>query len=116
MAFRGAANRDPEVFDDPDRLDLRRDPKHTAFGHGVHFCVGAGLSRIEAPIAPARAARALPGHAARHRRADVEAEHHLPRARGAPAGSRLTSGWTQDFGAVSAPFWPFRRLSKTRRA
>jgi cytochrome P450 len=51
MAFLGAANRDPEVYENPDRLDVRRDPKHVTFGHGVHFCVGAGLTRIEAPIA-----------------------------------------------------------------
>ena len=51
MAFLGAANRDPEVFTDPHHLDVRRDPKHVTFGHGVHYCVGAGLSRIEAPIA-----------------------------------------------------------------
>jgi cytochrome P450 len=51
MAFIGAANRDPEVFENPDRFDVRRDPTHVAFGKGIHFCVGAGLSRIEAPIA-----------------------------------------------------------------
>ena len=51
MAFLGAANRDREVFDDPDSLDVRRNPKHVTFGHGVHFCVGAALTRIEAPIA-----------------------------------------------------------------
>jgi pimeloyl-[acyl-carrier protein] synthase len=51
MAFLGAANRDPEVFEDADALDVRRDARHVAFGRGLHFCVGAGLSRIEAPIA-----------------------------------------------------------------
>jgi cytochrome P450 len=51
MAFLGAANRDPEAFADPDRFDVTRDTSHVAFGHGIHFCVGAGLSRIEAPLA-----------------------------------------------------------------
>jgi cytochrome P450 len=48
----GSANRDPAVFDDPDRLDLRRAAKrdHVAFGHGVHFCIGAALARIEGEI------------------------------------------------------------------
>jgi len=52
MVFMGSANRDPSVFRDPDVLDLDRSPNHhLAFGHGIHFCVGAALSRLEAPIA-----------------------------------------------------------------
>lgn len=54
MATYGAANRDPEVFDDPDSFRLDRDPaelrKHLAFGLGRHFCPGAHLSRLEARI------------------------------------------------------------------
>jgi cytochrome P450 len=48
----GSANRDPRQFPDPNRFDIARDPNpHIAFGHGVHFCLGAPLSRLEARIA-----------------------------------------------------------------
>ncbi|WP_319435972.1 cytochrome P450 [Mycobacterium sp. RTGN5] len=43
-----SANRDDEVFDDPMRFDVGRDPnKHLSFGYGVHFCLGAALARME---------------------------------------------------------------------
>jgi cytochrome P450 len=48
----GAANHDPAVFDEPERLDVGRDPNpHLAFGFGAHFCLGAPLARLEAEIA-----------------------------------------------------------------
>jgi cytochrome P450 len=52
LAMIGSANRDPRQFPDPGRFDITRDPNpHIAFGHGIHFCLGAPLSRLEARIA-----------------------------------------------------------------
>jgi cytochrome P450 len=52
MAMIGAANRDPRVFEDPDRFDARRSNarRNIAFGHSEHFCPGASLARAEARI------------------------------------------------------------------
>ena len=48
----GSANRDPRQFPEPGRFNVARDPNpHIAFGHGVHFCLGAPLSRLETRVA-----------------------------------------------------------------
>jgi hypothetical protein len=61
----GGANRDPDVFADPDRVDLRRKPnKHIAFITGIHVCLGATLSRIEGRIALGQLVQRFPGLAA----------------------------------------------------
>jgi cytochrome P450 family 142 subfamily A polypeptide 1 len=46
-----AANRDPEVFDDPDSFRVERNPQHLGFGIGSHFCLGANLARMEMRVA-----------------------------------------------------------------
>jgi cytochrome P450 len=52
MVLFGSANRDEKRFADPDVFDIHRRPQaHLAFGHGIHFCVGAALARLEARIA-----------------------------------------------------------------
>ncbi|WP_214103116.1 cytochrome P450 [Acrocarpospora catenulata] len=57
-----AANRDDRVFDDPDRLDLRREARgHLAFGHGVHQCIGQNLARAELEIGLRELITRLPG-------------------------------------------------------
>ena len=61
VLFIGAANRDPEQFVDPDQLDITRTGnKHIGFGHGIHFCIGGPLARIETQAAISTILRRMP--------------------------------------------------------
>ncbi len=56
-----AANRDPQVFDAPQRFDVERKPNpHVAFGVGIHYCLGAALAQMEAQVAFTRILRRMP--------------------------------------------------------
>jgi cytochrome P450 len=62
MLSLASANRDPRRFPDPDRLDLDRDTAgHLALGHGIHYCLGAPLARLETEIALTVLLERLPG-------------------------------------------------------
>ena len=75
----GAANRDPEAFPDPDRLDIGRHPnRHVAFGSGIHQCVGMGLGRLEAKVAIGRFLARFPNY----RLAGTPVRAHRARFRG----------------------------------
>jgi cytochrome P450 len=58
----GSANRDPDVFDEPDELRLERDPNpHLTFGAGIHYCLGASLGRLELQTSFAALLTRFPG-------------------------------------------------------
>jgi cytochrome P450 len=62
MAWIGSANRDEAQFPEPDRFDIQRDPnRHIAFGHGIHFCLGAPLAQLEGKLALAALLERFPG-------------------------------------------------------
>lgn len=80
MLVNGAANRDPAVFDDPNRFDVARSNarQHLAFGFGAHVCPGASLARAEARVSLERILD-------RTTRIEISEEHH------GPAGERRYS-------------------------
>jgi len=87
MAVIGAANRDPRVFEDPDRFDARRTNagRNVAFGYGEHFCPGASLARAEARISFGRLLARLgdfqlvdPGGLSYIETFIIRGLHHLP--------------------------------------
>jgi vitamin D3 1,25-hydroxylase len=84
MVSLAAANHDPARFDDPDTYDELRDTTgHLSFGHGLHFCLGASLARLEAEVALRTLLDRFPGFAA-------GAELPVPRRR-----SVLVNAWAR---------------------
>jgi cytochrome P450 len=87
MLIWGSANHDERVFPDPERFDIHREiTKHLAFGHGIHYCLGANLARLEARVAFEELHARLP---------DYELD-------GPPR--RITSIWARAFGEVPLRF------------
>jgi cytochrome P450 len=71
-----SANRDPDVFGAPDRLDLERDAgEHVAFGHGPHHCLGAALVRVQMAVVLRALMRRLPGLRTVRAPADLPFKH-----------------------------------------
>jgi P450-derived glycosyltransferase activator len=90
----GAANRDPEVWHDPDRFDIHREQTadHLAFSSGIHYCIGQPLARMEATIALQRLAERMPGlrrtgPLTRRVSSLIRGPLHLPVRAGVPAAA-----------------------------
>ena len=61
LSLLAAANRDPAEFPDPDHLDIAREPnRHLTFSHGMHYCLGAALARVEGRVAIGSLVRRFP--------------------------------------------------------
>jgi cytochrome P450 len=85
LLLTGSANRDEREFPDPDRFDpARRPEQHLALGHGVHFCVGASLARLESRVALEEFARRFPRYTVDEKRcvrvhmSNVHGYEHVP--------------------------------------
>jgi hypothetical protein len=85
IANTGAANRDPAVYDYPDRLDVTREgaPAMQTFGAGMHYCLGANLARLELAEAPHGDGEANAQRPA-HRSSPMEAPHCNQRTDNSP--------------------------------
>jgi cytochrome P450 len=84
LLLNGSANRDEAQYTDPDRFDIRRNPRHLSFGHGLHFCLGSALARMEARVALEEVLKRFPDwevdypNAARAHTASVRGWARLP--------------------------------------
>lgn len=92
MVLVAAANRDPEKFTDPDTYDVTRAPgQHVGFGHGIHFCLGSTLARLETRLAMEALLETAPGYRLAadaepldYTRSNLRSPRHLPIENGRP--------------------------------
>jgi cytochrome P450/NADPH-cytochrome P450 reductase len=103
-----SANRDEDVFDEPDRFDIARDlNRHLSFGDGTHFCLGANLARLEARVLFTELLTRLPdirlaGPPERMRSSFINGYRHMPVQFTPVARPRLTPTPAQPDAAVTA--------------
>jgi P450-derived glycosyltransferase activator len=98
VALIGAANRDPEVYERPDKFDIHREgaPDHLAFSSGIHYCVGQPLARLEATIALRMLAERMPdlartGAVRRRNSTTIRGPIHIPVKGGAARTPRASA-------------------------
>ena len=81
MAVIASANRDPRVFDDPERLDITRpiaqSSEQLGFAHGAHYCIGAAVARVMADVALTTLFRRFPDLALASTSPEIEAAHRV---------------------------------------
>jgi hypothetical protein len=120
-----SANRDEDVFSDPFRFDVGRDPnKHLAFGYGVHFCLGAALARMEvnsffAELLPRLKSIELTGNPEFVATTFVGGLKHLPVrydcSKSRPSASQLMAVSMPGASAIDCPNASTTAISRSRR-
>jgi P450-derived glycosyltransferase activator len=118
----GAANRDPQVYPDPDTFDIMREPAagHLAFSSGIHYCLGQPLARLEATIALRALAARMPGLARDGRltmrnATTIRGPLHLPVTTGPPQPQLTPAAWrdpTERRRGTPAPSSPAARTPR----
>ena len=108
----GAANRDPRAYDEPDRFDIARTgPLGISFGHGIHYCIGAHLARLEGRIAFTELYRRWP-----QLEVDLDAHplrpHGQRRRSGVGARQRLIPGGTRAWSYEPDCVWRVRPATR----